>query len=118
MALRQRAIAMKPAKRPRAKPLTRRSILGTLRERRDLLDRYSVSRIALFGSYARGKPTAKSDIDFLVEFKEPTLANFMGLIRALEKLFGRRVDVLTPEGLNTIRVPTIGASIKKSLAYA
>jgi predicted nucleotidyltransferase len=41
----------------------------------------------------------------------------MGLIRDLEKLFGRRVDVLTPEGLNSIRVPSVGESIRKSLAY-
>jgi predicted nucleotidyltransferase len=108
---------MKPAKKPAAPPLTRRRILSTLRERQDLLDRYSVRRIALFGSYARGKATGKSDIDFLVEFGEPSLANFMGLIWALEKLFGRRVDVLTPDALKTIRVPRVGESIRKSLAY-
>ncbi|MGQ0675089.1 MAG: nucleotidyltransferase family protein [Rhodospirillales bacterium] len=104
-------------KRPRTATLTRRNILKALRENQALLDRYSVSRIALFGSFAKGRPTAKSDIDFLVEFKEPSFGNFMGLIRALEKLFGRRVDVLTPKGLESIRVPSVGESIRKSLAY-
>ena len=104
-------------KRPQAKPLTRRSILGTLRENQALLDRYSVQRIALFGSFARGKATKKSDIDFLVEFKEPTFANFMGLIRALERLFGRRVDVITPDALRTIRIREVASSIRKSLTY-
>ena len=108
---------MRTKKRPRARALTRWQVLETLRANKALLDRHSVSRIALFGSFARGRPTAKSDLDFLVEFAEPTFANFMGLIRDLEKLFGRRVDVLTPEGLESIRVPSVGESIRKSLEY-
>jgi len=104
------------ARKPRPKP-TRRGILKALRENRALLDRYSVGRIALFGSFAKGRPTDKSDIDLLVEFKEPSLGNFMGLIRALERKFGRRVEVLTPEGLDSVRVPSVGESIRKSLEH-
>ena len=94
----------------RRKPaLDRETILRTLRERRDLLDRYAVARIGLFGSYAREAQTRQSDIDLLVEFERPTYDNFLGLARALEQAFGRKVEILTPEGLDSIR---------RSLVYA
>ena len=41
--------------------------------------RFSVKRIGLFGSYARGEQKASSDIDVLVEFEKPTFRNFMDL---------------------------------------
>lgn len=97
--------------------LTRRRILRALRENRGLLDRHSVKKIGLFGSYARGRPGARSDIDFVVEFARPTFDNFIGLSRDLEKLFGRRVDILTPEALAGMRVKTVAASIRESLTY-
>lgn len=52
--------------------LTRARILKTLRDHDDALKKYSVRRIGLFGSYARGKQKRGSDIDFLVEFEKPT----------------------------------------------
>ena len=85
---------------------------------RSLLDRYAVRRVALFGSYARGQQTGKSDIDLLVEFEHPTYDGFLGLSRELERLFGRKVEILTPEGLESIRVKGIAESIRKTLAYA
>jgi predicted nucleotidyltransferase len=98
--------------------LTREQILRTLRQNPSLLEKYAVKKIALFGSYAKGRQTLKSDIDFLVEFTQPTYDNFIGLSRELEKLFGRKVEILTPEGLNSIRVRGIAESIRKTLAYA
>lgn len=98
--------------------LTRQAILRALRQNHDLLERHAVRKVALFGSYARGKPTGRSDIDLLVEFELPTYDNFLGLSRALERLFGRKVEILTPEGLESIRVKSIAESIRKTLAYA
>jgi len=111
---------MQPMTTPRQdkNALTRRAILRTLRTNRGLLDKHAVRRIALFGSYASGRQTATSDIDFLVEFERPTYDNFIGLSRGLEKLFGRKVEILTPEGLASIRVGSVAASIRKALAYA
>ena len=97
---------------------TRETILRTLRENPDLLERYSVDRIGLFGSFARDAATRKSDIDLLVEFDDPTYDNFLGLSRALERLFGRKVEIITPEGLDSIRVRSISESIRQSLTYA
>ncbi len=101
----------------RRNSLDRDAILRSLRENQALLDRYSVVRIGLFGSYASGKPKQKSDIDLLVAFDDPTYDNFLGLSRALERLFGRKVEIITPEGLDGIRVRSISESIRQSLTY-
>ncbi|MGV8175852.1 MAG: nucleotidyltransferase family protein [Methanothrix sp.] len=62
--------------------------------------RFAVRRIGLFGSFVRGEETRESDIDILVEFEDPTFRNFMNLAFFLEDIFGRRVDLLTPEGIS------------------
>lgn len=72
-----------------------------LAELRALCRRYHVRRLDLFGSAATGRfDPARSDLDFLVEFESPALpkAHF-GLLRALESLFNRKVDLLTESGL-------------------
>lgn len=97
--------------------LSRRTILGTLRRNRPLLEKHAVRKVALFGSHAARRATAKSDIDLLVEFESPTYDNLVGLSRDLRRLFGRKVEILTPEGLASIRVKGIADSIRKSLAY-
>ena len=52
---------------------TRDQILTFLAQNKKLFqDRYHIIRIGLFGSYARGEQTLKSDIDLLVEFEENT----------------------------------------------
>ena len=97
--------------------LTRARILRILRDQEETLKKYSVKRIGLFGSYARGKQKSGSDIDFLVEFEKPTYDNFYDLIVYLEKLFGRKVQVLTPIALETMRVKEVAQSIRDSLVY-
>ncbi len=67
---------------------------------REIKERFAVRRIGLFGSFVRGEEKETSDVDILVEFEEPTFRNFMNLAFFLEDLFGRRVDLLTPEGIS------------------
>lgn len=101
-----------------AKPnLTKTLILRALKKHDDALKQYSVKRIGLFGSYARGNQTAKSDIDFIVEFGRPTYDNFYGLCVFLEKLFKRKVEVLTPNAVDSIRVDEVARSIRESVIY-
>ena len=63
---------------------------------------FGVTRIGIFGSYARGEQTRKSDVDVLVDFAEghATLKNFVGLVDLLEALFKRKVDLITVEGVD------------------
>ena len=97
--------------------LTKALILRTLKKHDDALKQYSVKRIGLFGSYARGDQTARSDIDFLVEFDRPTYDNFYGLCVYLESLFRRKVEVLTPNAVDSIRVDEVARSIRESVVF-
>lgn len=71
----------------------------------------------MFGSFAKNKQNIKSDIDLIVEFGNPNLDNFMDLIYFLENLFGRKVEILTPIGVDTIRIKGVAESIKRSVIY-
>ena len=97
--------------------LTRTDVLETLRRHRPDLEHFSVKTIALFGSYARDTQTDASDLDFVVEFHAPTYDNFANLGEFLEQLFGRPIDILTPAGVNSIRVPRIADEIKQTLVH-
>lgn len=60
----------------------------------------SVARLEIFGSVAKGEADRESsDLDLLVEFKELTPSDavdaFFGLIEDLERLFRRKVDLVT-----------------------
>lgn len=80
--------------------LTRAAILKALREHEDVLRKYSVRRIGLFGSYARGQQKRGSDVDFLVDFESPTSDNFIDLAFSLERLFRRKVGLVTSRSLS------------------
>jgi uncharacterized protein len=81
--------------------MDRRTILDRLNaEAPGLRRKYAVKSLSVFGSMARGDDHEESDVDVLVTFEgEPTFDNFMGLKLDLEDLFGRRVDLLTPNCL-------------------
>jgi predicted nucleotidyltransferase len=97
--------------------LTKADILDALRRHRPSLERFSVKTIGLFGSYAKGAQSDSSDLDFVVEFSSPTYDNFANLERFLEELFGRRVDILTPAGVESIRALRISEEIKRTLVH-
>lgn len=99
------------------KALPRREILSLLRAQAESLRRYGVKRVGLFGSYASGRQTKASDIDLLLEFERPSFDNFMNVSNYLERLLGRKVDVLTPQGIEGIRVKEVAEGIKRSIIY-
>ncbi len=76
-----------------------------------LCEKYSVSQLSLFGSAARGDMTPTSDIDLLVEFlpnADIDLMDFAGLMLDLSQLAGRKVDLISKNGLKPrIRAPVI-----------
>ena len=91
--------------------MTADQILKTLRKNRSLLTKYKVKKIGLFGSFARKRQKTGSDIDFVVSFEEPTFENFMGLLFALEGLFGRKVDLITEGNMSPYMQPFIEKEI-------
>ncbi len=62
-----------------------------------ILKRHSVKRASIFGSYARGTEKLRSDVDFLVEYKEKnkSLFDLVDLKSDLEKTLDRKVDIIT-----------------------
>jgi len=55
---------------------------------------FGVINIGLFGSYAKGNQKVDSDIDLLVELKEPRFEWLAGLQIYLETKFGRKVELV------------------------
>jgi predicted nucleotidyltransferase len=98
--------------------LTKEEIADILRKAYPYLaSEYRVKRVGMFGSYAKGLSTEASDIDIVVEFERPIGFRFIELTEYLESLLGKSVDVLTPAGIQGIRVDRIARSIKESIVY-
>lgn len=65
-----------------------------------IAEKYGVSRVFLFGSYARGEATARSDIDLRID--KGALRGFFalsGMHLDLEKTLKTKVDLLTTGSL-------------------
>jgi len=83
-------------------------VIETLKKYRKKIEKeYSVEKIGIFGSYAKGNQTESSDIDVLVEFKQPTYDNLIELAFYLEDLYGKKVDLITVKGLSPYILPTV-----------
>ena len=68
----------------------------------DICRQYRVTELSLFGSAARGELGPASDIDLMVDFDPAArigLLKFESLSEDLEALVGRRVDLVTKNGL-------------------
>jgi uncharacterized protein len=79
---------------------TREEVLNILRQaRHDLRDRYQVTRITLFGSYARSAQQEDSDIDILIDVDPSIGLQFVTLANELEVLLGQRVELVTSRAI-------------------
>ncbi len=75
-----------------------------------------VEKLGLFGSYARDEADYESDIDFIVQFVsgQKSYKNLSDLYFLLEDLFGKRIEIVTPEGIK----PLFFENIKNDIIYA
>lgn len=64
-----------------------------------LSSKYGLNNIAIFGSYGRGQQTANSDVDILVDFKQPIGVEFIDLADELESLLRIKVDLVSKNGV-------------------
>jgi len=60
---------------------------------------FSVKKVGLFGSFTNDSFTDESDIDLLVEFEKPIGWRFFTLEMYLEKIFRRKIDLVTKAAL-------------------
>ncbi len=94
---------------------TEAHILALIQEYQKQIGAFGVKRLGLFGSFACGQQDADSDVDLLVEFDlgQKSFDAFIHLAFFLEDLFGRRVELVTPESLS----PYIGPHILREVEY-
>ncbi|MBN2634601.1 MAG: nucleotidyltransferase family protein [Bacteroidales bacterium] len=80
--------------------ITGNDIILKLKELKPTLKKeFAVSEIGLFGSFSDGTFSEKSDIDLLVELDRPIGWKFFSLELYLEKVFNRKVDLVTKSAL-------------------
>ena len=65
----------------------------------ELTEKFHVSSIGYFGSYARGQQNGASDLDLIVEFSQPVGWAFFTLESFLEQSLGIKVDLTTKNSL-------------------
>ena len=81
--------------------MNRDEVLETLRKHKQVLqERFDVTGLALYGSFARNQATPESDVDILVRFGGPaTSRSYFGTLFYIEDLLGRRIDLVTDKAL-------------------
>ena len=79
--------------------LTVGQISKVLAEHAATLKDLGVTRLAVFGSVLRRQARPSSDVDFLVCFSKPTFDSFVDLQFFLEKLFAKKIDLVTIDAL-------------------
>ena len=76
-----------------------------LKEKREqiitIAAKHGANNVRIFGSVARGEADEKSDIDLLIDYCSERRSPWfpLRLIRELEALLGRKVDIVTEQGL-------------------
>jgi len=85
-----------------------------IEELKHLCGKHQVSEFYVFGSYAKGTETDKSDIDFLVGFEgvDPLnyFDNYFDLKENLTHLFSKEIDLVE---IKTLRNPILKKSIDR-----
>lgn len=81
--------------------MTGKEIIEFLQNNKDILNKFGVESIAIFGSYAKKQAVNNSDIDLLVEFKsgKKTFDNYMDLKFYLEDNLNKDVDLVIKDGI-------------------
>jgi predicted nucleotidyltransferase len=78
-----------------------------------LSKKYHISRIGIFGSYARGDAVEGSDIDILVDLQSPIGLDFVTLAEELESMLRHRVDLVSSNAIK----PKMMHHIRKDIVY-
>ena len=80
--------------------ISKNDILSKLKELKPALYRdYAVKEIGLFGSFSDDTFSENSDIDILVELERPIGWKFFSLELYLERVFNRKIDLVTKNAL-------------------
>ena len=96
--------------------MTKRFILNFLSSHNaELAQKYGVTKIGLFGSYARGEEREDSDIDIAVEIESSNkFRSFFNLKYFLEEHLNKKIDL----GIESTLKPIAKKYIEKEIIYA
>jgi predicted nucleotidyltransferase len=84
------------------------------RNKQELQNRYGITKIGLFGSYARDEATSVSDIDIAVEIQsDNTFRSFFGLKYFIEAGLHHQIDL----GIESALKPIAKETILKDIIY-
>jgi predicted nucleotidyltransferase len=102
-------------KTSKSKTLNKDEIIAFLVKNKPYIKKeFGITKIALFGSYARNEQKKSSDIDLLIESKSHDFRKRMQLKHYLEDALSKKVDI---GYFNSVRF-AIKHSIQKDLIYA
>jgi len=96
--------------------MTKEDVLFFLKQhKQEYFAKYGVTKIGLFGSYAREESTPSSDVDIAIEIlpEKKSLSTFFSLKRELEKAFQTKVDL----GIESTLKPLAKEQILKDIVY-
>ena len=65
----------------------------------ELVEKFHVSSIGLFGSVVRDDYSETSDIDIIVDFSQPIGIEFIDLADYLETKFDKKIDIVSKRGI-------------------
>ena len=94
-----------PVGRTTREPMSKDEVLAKLAALEKPLREHGLSSLALFGSVVRGAARADSDIDVLIDVAPGARFSLIDLVSVkdfLEERLGRKVDVVTKEGLDPV----------------
>ena len=79
---------------------TREEILSVLKNYKpELMKKYPIQSLALFGSYARNEATEESDVDVMVVFNGKIGIGFIQMALDLENILKKKVDLISEYGI-------------------
>lgn len=82
----------------------------------DVFKKYNLLNVRIFGSYAKGIATQKSDVDFLVKFKDgASLFDLYDLKEDLKRKLKKKVDILTLQSAKENAILDYEAVMKESV---
>lgn len=67
--------------------------------------KYGIERVAVFGSYAKGREREESDVDFLVRYApgvKRSLFTHVRLVNELQDVLKKKVDVVSEQSLSQL----------------
>lgn len=98
--------------------LMKNDVIAILKREQPLLKKkFGVKKIAIFGSFADNTASEDSDVDILLELEKPLGLKFIRLTDYLDSRLGRKTDILTKAGIESIRVKKVAENIKRSIIY-